>query len=256
MHTAAFRAVGITASYSAYTVSDAQECMEIIRRSRIRGASITMPLKERILKFCEHVDEHARLIGAVNTLIVSGSSVRGYNTDWIGIQEAVRRKLNIKGDVVVIVGAGGGARAAVYAVMQNGGIPVVVSRGRERGETLARHFGCLYRLLDEIEHFWADGLINATPVGMWPHTAQMVVSREVLARFRWVMDMVYNPVRTEMLNEARKLGLETVDGVSMFVHQGAEQFRMWTGMNPPLEVMERTVRLALSGQISNRLGKV
>ncbi|MCX7816512.1 MAG: shikimate dehydrogenase [Syntrophales bacterium] len=251
MHLAAFQALGVNASYEAYTVSDAERCMEIIRKLDIIGASVTMPLKEKVLKYCDHVDRHAEVVGAVNTLVISGNKISGYNTDWIGVREAVGSRKNVKGNVVVVVGAGGAARAAVYAVIQNGGIPVVVSRRKEQGEAVARHFGCQYCPLGEIGDLKADGMINATPVGMTPFTSHMVVEREVLARFNWVMDMVYKPIETKLLREASALGIETIDGVSMFVHQGAEQFRMWTGMNPPLKVMEQVVRLALNDLASS-----
>ena len=142
-------------------------------------------------------------------------------------------------------GGGGMARAAVFAILREGGLPVIFNRNPERGATLARDFHCQVRTLDALEEFRADVLINTTPVGMYPQTEASPVAAALLPRFRLVMDAVYNPRETRLLREAAAAGCTVADGVGLLVRQGAEQIRIWTGREAPTAVMRRAVLTAL-----------
>jgi shikimate dehydrogenase len=189
----------------------------------------------------DHVEESARRIGAVNTIANEGGRLTGHNTDWRGLVFGLREGLEIKGNEFAILGAGGTARAAAFGILKEGGVPMILNRGVERGEALARELGCQFLPLSEIGKVEADCLINATPVGMAPNTDEIPVPRACLGRFPWVMDIIYNPLKTRLLREAEKAGCRVLHGVGMFVHQGAEQIRIWTGMEPPRAQMKEVV---------------
>ncbi len=151
----------------------------------------------------------------------------------------------LAGKRVAVLGAGGAARAAVYGILRKGGIPIVFNRSRDRAESLARWFGCEARPLANLGTAEADVLVNATPVGMSPLMDETPVDKRHLAQFRWVMDTIYNPLETRLLREAKEAGCGVIAGLSMFVRQGAEQIRIWTGLEPPVELMTQVVETAL-----------
>lgn len=247
MHRAAFRAMKLGAEYVAFQVEDLKRAVEGLRGLGIRGASVTIPFKESILALLDEVDEEARSLGAVNTVLNLGGRLKGYNTDWIGFTRALEGRLGIRGESFAILGAGGAARAAAYAVIRAGGRAVILNRDVQRAAKLARELGCGHEPLERLGELEAQVLVNTTPVGMSPKTQDSPVPREVLGRFQLVMDVIYNPLRTRLLREAEEQGASLVSGLEMFVEQGAEQIRIWTGMEPPLELMRKVVEKALGG---------
>jgi shikimate dehydrogenase len=249
MHTAAFARMGISAGYTAYRVEDAAEVVRQIRESGIRGASITIPFKETVMAFLDEMDPAAAAIGAVNTIVASHGRLAGYNTDGPGLVRDLGEWTTIRGKTFVVLGAGGAARGAVYSLREAGGIPIVVNRTAERARALAEAFGCRWEPVEEIGRLRADCLINTTPLGMFPETDRTPLEKEFLIHFPRVMDMIYNPARTRLLREAEAAGCAVRSGVGMFVHQGAEQIRIWTGSEPPREEMRRVVLERLGGMV-------
>ena len=248
MHSAAFAKMGLTAAYTAYRVKDAAEVVRQIRGSGIRGASITIPFKETVMAFLDEVDANAATIGAVNTIINRDGRLMGYNTDGPGLARDLEDWIGIRGKTFIILGAGGAARAAVFTLIQEGGTAVVVNRTVERARALAESFSCRWGLPAEIGRLEADCLINTTPLGMFPDTDRTPLKDKFLVHFPQVMDMIYNPVKTRLLREAEAAGCAIRSGVGMFVHQGAEQIRLWMGMEPPREWMRQTVMERLGGR--------
>jgi len=232
-------------------VKDAAEVVRQIRGSGIRGASITIPFKETVIAFLDEIDANAAAIGAVNTIINRDGRLEGYNTDGSGLARDLEDWIGIRGKNFVILGAGGAARAAVFTLIQEGGTPVIVNRTAEKARALAESFGCQWGLPAEIDRLEADCLINTTPLGMFPDTDRTPLNDKLLVHFPQVMDMIYNPVRTRLLGEAEAAGCAVRSGVGMFVHQGAEQIRLWTGMEPPREVMRQAVMERLEGHSGN-----
>ena len=244
MHTAAFRKMGIKASYRACLVEDLGKAIEKIKTLPLRGVSITIPFKQAVIPFLDEIEASAREIGAVNTIWQDDAGrLKGFNTDWIGICRNLEEHLAIEKKTFAILGAGGTARASLFAIRQRGGIPLIINRTPERGENVAREFGVAFYPLSEIKGVKADCLINATPVGMWPDRQKSPLAKEEINRFPWVMDCIYNPLRTQLLRDAEKAGSQAINGLGMFVHQGAEQLRIWTGKEPPVALM-REVCLA------------
>jgi shikimate dehydrogenase len=242
MHNAAYKKMGIDASYCPSCVEDLEEAIERIKKLPLQGVSVTIPFKTAVMPYLDEVDASSEEIGAVNTILHDDNGkLKGYNTDWIGIVRDLEESLEIKKKTFAILGAGGTARAAVFGILQRGGIPLVINRTLARGAEIARAFGCLFYPLAEMGGIRADCLINATPVGMAPDREKSPLPREILSHFTWVMDCIYNPLKTRLLKEAEEAGCRAINGLGMFVHQGAEQIRIWTGKEPPVELMREVV---------------
>jgi shikimate dehydrogenase len=253
MHNAAYREIQLDAVYVSFCVNDLEGAIRGIRALDIKGVSVTIPFKTAVLPLLDEVDECARAIGAVNTIVNDCGRLTGFNTDWIGLVRSLEESTDLKGKTFAVIGAGGTARAAVFGIRERGGVPVVVNRSEERGRRLAFEFGCRFFRLDEIEKVEADCLINTTPAGMAPQEETMPVDGRNIARFRWVFDVIYRPWRTRFLEEAEKAGAETMNGARMLVYQGAEQIRLWTGQKPPVALMHRVVRKQLEAEKSGGL---
>ena len=241
MHRAAFQAMGLEAEYVAFQVVDLPSAIAGLRGLGLRGASVTIPFKEQVIPLLDQVDEVAVKIGAVNTILNSGGRLTGHNTDWAGFLNALSSQVEIRGESFAILGGGGAARAAAYGIMSSGGRAIILNRDPQRARKVGRELGCLCHPLERLGEVQAQVLINTTPVGMSPREGESPVSREILRKFKLVMDVVYNPVRTRLLREAQEEGALTITGVEMFVQQGADQIRLWTHMEPPLEVMRQVV---------------
>lgn len=243
MHNAAFRHCGLEARYNAIEARDTGTVLKALEEKNIRGASVTIPLKVSIAAVMDEVSQGARSIGAVNTILRAGGRLEGENTDWVGIDRAVRELMgDPKGAVFLVLGAGGTARAALYAVLRGGGEAIVVSRRDEASRELAHEFSCSSLGIDGLDGIRADCFINTTPLGMrFREEDSTPLPRRLLGRFRWGLDAVYRPLVTRLVREAREEGCHAIGGLDMFIHQGAEQFRLWTGEDPPLDLMRGVV---------------
>jgi shikimate dehydrogenase len=241
MHNSALTCTGLAGIYVAFQVDDIAAAVSGIRGLDIRGVSVTIPHKVRVIRHLDEIDQLAGEIGAVNTIVNRRGILHGYNSDCPGAVKALLEKTAIKDRQVAILGAGGGARAIGFGVKQEGGRITVINRTRQNGEKLARDLGCDFKPLAEVKKLDCDILVNATPVGMTPHEDNTPVKAEILEAGMVVMDMVYNPLQTRLLADAQKIGCVTIDGVAMLVHQGAVQFELWTSKKAPVEIMRRAV---------------
>jgi shikimate dehydrogenase len=241
MHNSALAHSGLAGCYLAFRVDNIAAAVDGIRSLGIRGASITIPHKVSVMEYLDEVDPLAADIGAVNTIVNRDGILYGYNSDCAGAVKAVSEKTSIKGRDMVIIGAGGAARAIGFGLIQQGGTVTIVNRSIARGEKLAGDLGCRFKPLSQLKSLPCQIVVNTTPVGMMPDVDSMPLSPGLLDSGMVVMDVVYNPLQTRFLQEAQSIGCETVDGVSMFVHQGAVQFELWTGKKAPVDVMRRVV---------------
>jgi shikimate dehydrogenase len=249
MHNAAYGRMQINAHYIPVCVDYASEAIEQMKRLALRGASITIPFKTAVIPLLDQVDDTSRTIGAVNTIVHDANGrLFGYNTDWIGLIKGLEECLEIKDKTFAIVGAGGAARAAAFGIRQRGGSMLIVNRTPEKAEKLAKEFDCPAYPLAQIGEIDADCLINTTSVGMMPDGGMSPVAKEALKNFSWVMDCVYNPLRTLLLRDAAQAGCTTITGLGMFVHQGAEQIKLWSGQEPPRDLMKQVVLKRLEGR--------
>ena len=247
MHNSAFSERGLNAVYVAFETKDIDGCIRGIRALGIRGVSVTIPHKSAVIPLLDEVDGLARRIGAVNTVANDKGRLVGYNTDAMGALKALEEKTELPGKTCLMIGAGGAARAIGFILRDYGVHLTICNRSIGRGENLARSLGCPFVSLREVEGIQADLLIQATPLGMYPHEDQCIISRDVLKEGMVVMDIIYNPLETRLLRMAKDRGCLAIDGLGMFIHQGAEQFRLWTGLEAPLSAMTRAVEKALKG---------
>ncbi|MGP8154687.1 MAG: shikimate dehydrogenase [Smithella sp.] len=241
MHNAALKNMGIEGSYSAFCVNDLASAMQGMRGMNIRGASVTIPFKVAVMEYIDDIDDDALKIGAVNTIINNNGRLRGCNTDWRGLILTLKKGMPVKNRTFVIIGAGGTARAAAYGIMKEGGFPVIVNRTLEKGKIFSGKLNCPFYSLSETGRIKADCLINTTSVGMYPHQDKSPVKNLALAGYKYVMDVIYNPLKTKLLEDAEKQGCHIFSGLDMFVNQGAEQFRLWTGKEPPSALMKKVI---------------
>ncbi len=242
MHNTAYGAMKIRALYVPFCVQNLEEAVNGIRTMNLSGVSVTIPFKSKALRYLDEMDESVRRIGAVNTIVNKEGRLQGHNTDWIGFVRDLKEFMFIRGNTFGIIGAGGAARAVVFGILAEGGEAVVLNRTAEKGLALAKEFGCPFRPLSAIGGLKAECIVNTTSVGMAPGVGNSPLEAGALRNFPQVVDIIYNPLKTKLLEDAQKAGCRTRSGLGMFVHQGAEQIRLWTGMEPPLDFMRRVVQ--------------
>jgi len=245
MHNTAFSELGYNGAYLAFQVKDIGKAVVGIKALGVKGASITIPHKVSVMDFLDELDDTAKKIGAVNTIINRAGVLTGYNSDGLGAVKALFERTEIKDKNVVILGAGGAARAIGFAIISEGGRVTVINRTAAKGEELAKDLGADSQPISKMNKIACHILINTTPVGMMPDIDTMPVRKQDLDKTMVVMDVVYNPLKTRLLRAAENIGCQTIDGVSMFVYQGAFQLELWTGMKAPVEVMKKAVLNAL-----------
>ena len=268
MHNAAFEALGLNWRYVPLPVRPGQveTAVRGLGALGFRGANVTVPHKRAVIPALDSFGSNARALGAVNTLVIGqredgSAAIGGFNTDDEGALSALRGGgfEPEEGGVAVVVGAGGAARAVVFGLLRSGiGEVAVLNRTLERARALVADLsdphtwlGTAYALPLTSETLiesarTADLLVNATPVGMWPHGGESPWPDGVpLPAHLIVFDLVYNPMETRLLGQARESGARPVGGLGMLVHQGAVAFQMWTGEWPPTDVMRAAAEKAL-----------
>ncbi len=243
MHNAALTASGIDAVYLPFPAPDIADAITGIRGLGVQGVSVTIPHKEAVMELLDNIDPVAVKIGAVNTVINTDGVLTGLNTDWLGATRALEEKINLSGAKVVILGAGGSARAIGFGLRERGAEFVLCSRTESRGRALADELGCSWTSLEDTAQLQGDIVINATSVGMSPHIDKSPLPEGIVTRFKVVMDIVYAPRKTRLLQEAEANGCIIINGLEMLLYQGVAQFELWTGNIAPVVVM----RDALAG---------
>ena len=241
MHNCAFGHHGLNAVYLAFQVTDLPAAVSSIRSLGIKGASITRPHKTRVMELLDTIDPTAADIGAVNTIINQNGQLIGKNSDSTGATDALLARTAIADKAVLIIGAGGAARAIGFGIRKCGGQVTVTNRSEAAGSRLATDLGGVFLPPGELTAKRFQILINTTPVGMHPQIDASPVPHDILRPELVVMDIVYNPLETRLLKTAARVGCRTVDGLAMFVNQGARQFEWWTGAKAPVEVMRQAV---------------
>lgn len=245
MHNSAFAHIGYNGVYLAFNVKQVSSAIAGIKGLGIKGVSVTIPHKLTVMEFLDEIDESAVKIGAVNTIVNRQGKLYGSNTDYLGATNALLEKTSIKDKNVIMIGAGGAARAIGYGILSEGGRLKIVNILEDEGKQLARDLDVEYYPLQDYKDYNCQILINATPIGMSPNIDEMPIKKEYLQKDMVVMDVVYNPLKTRLLKEAEDIGCITIGGVSMFVYQGVAQFELWTGKKAPVDVMRKTVLDAL-----------
>ncbi|HEX8175018.1 MAG TPA: shikimate dehydrogenase [Pyrinomonadaceae bacterium] len=257
MHNAALAASGSDAVYIPFEVLDAGSFLKRMAHPRsreldwkLRGLSVTAPHKISVMEHLDWIEPAAREIGAVNTIIVEGEELHGYNTDAVGFLSPLVKTCGVlSGKEVAIIGAGGAARSALWSLKRAGAKPALFARDREKGERLAEEFGARSLELEGAGFRDFEIVVNATPLGTFGSSEDETPAiASQLKGARLAYDLIYNPRRTRFLLEAEKAGCETLTGLEMLIAQAAEQFRLWMKTDAPLEVMRAAATVALERQ--------
>jgi shikimate dehydrogenase len=253
MHNAAFKALKINAEYKLFPLREKElgTFLKGLPKKGIFGLNVTVPYKEKVIPYLDKISPLARQAQAVNTIKVVKRKLLGFNTDGKGFLRHLRQDLrfNPRGKSVVVLGAGGGAKAVLLALA--GCRPVSIAiydidqrKARKLTAYLKKSFrGLEIRQASSIDTLGienADLLVNATPIGL-KKSDPLIVSRQFLRRGMLVYDLIYNPAKTKLLKAALKKGSRVSNGLGMLLYQGAESFSIWTGRNAPLEVMRRAL---------------
>ena len=257
MHNAAFQALGMDYAYVAFDVdpSDVKSAIDGADALNIKGFNVTIPHKIEVMKHLEELDEVASLIGAVNT--IDFKDLKGYNTDGIGAIKAIEEVTSVKDKNVVVAGAGGASRAISFYLAKYGVESLtILNRNVDKAQSLASDVlgsdligNVNADSISEIGTFLkdADILVDTTPLGMDPHIDDEPVAKaKDMHEDLVVFDAVYNPNETVLLKEALKAGAKPVYGIKMLLYQGAESFKIWTGVDAPVDVMEKALRDTLN----------
>lgn len=264
LHNAALAACGIDGVYLPLLVDDFPAFLATSADINFVGLSVTIPHKGAALGAAQHKDPVAEQIGAANTLIgQSDGSLAAYNTDWSAAISAIEGGLTspseavvaatlassvsspLQGRTVLVVGAGGAGRAIAFGAAEAGAKVLITNRSREKAEDLAKALGNGSAVVDLEDvnrgSVTADVLVNTTSVGMHPNIRQSPIATEAISNFGVVFDAIYTPLQTQLLKDAQAAGCVTISGLEMFVGQAADQFRMFTGQKPPVELMRQVV---------------
>lgn len=252
MHNAAFKELKLNYVYLPFKV-EKENLKNVITGANslnIKGLNVTIPYKIDIIKYLDNLDPIAKLIGAVNTIDLN--RMKGYNTDGIGALKAIEEITNIKNKKLVITGAGGASRAISFQ-FANSAIDelVIINRNEKKAVLLAKEiknsglhdnvkYGSLSELKNELSN--ADIFIDTTPIGMDPNiNDEPIANSKILHEDLIVNDIVYNPLETSLIKEAKKVNAKTVSGLKMLIYQGAESFKIWTGEDAPIDIMEKAI---------------
>jgi len=261
MHNAAFRALGLDYAYLPFRVrrEELQNAVAGLRALNVVGLNVTIPHKVAVMSFLDKLDPLAERMGAVNTIVNDDGRLTGYNTDAPGFLQAMRSKnIEPEGKNIVILGAGGASKGISFILAGAGASLAILNRTLSRAEELATQVSqiCQRRVkavaLNEKNMAraldGADILVNTTSVGMVPGVEQTPVPAALLKPHLVVFDIVYNPLETRLLREAKAAGARTIDGLDMLVGQGALAFEKWTGQKAPLAVMKQAAVKALKNE--------
>ncbi|MDO5859423.1 shikimate dehydrogenase [Methanobrevibacter sp.] len=252
MHNAAFESLGMDYAYVAFDVNpnDLKSAIEGADALNIKGFNVTIPHKIEVMQHLDELDEVARLIGAVNT--IDFKNLKGYNTDGIGAVRAIEEVTSIENKNVVVAGAGGASRAISFYLSKFGASSLtILNRNLDKAQNLARDILASDLIGDvksdsisEINTYLkdADILVDTTPLGMDPHIDDEPIAKaDAMHEDLVVFDAVYNPNETVLIKEAIKADAKPIYGIKMLLYQGAESFKIWTGRDAPIDVMEKAL---------------
>jgi 3-dehydroquinate dehydratase / shikimate dehydrogenase len=247
MMNTAFRRETVNAVYLALQANKLADLLKLVHEIPIQGLSVTMPLKQEIMAHLERTDPLSAKIGACNTVLRQEGKLYGFNTDVAGITGPLEKRISLRGAKVLVLGAGGAARAAVFGVRDKGADVFILNRTPETAQKLARQSGSKTIKKEAVAKTTFDAIINATPIGMAGNKAPQLLEAKDL-NTKLVFDLVYNPLETPLLRLARQQNIPIITGIEMFVQQGARQFEIFTGKPAPEEEMLRVVIHALRQQ--------
>jgi len=247
VHNRAFQSRRVDAVYLPFLVTPAflRDFFSLAEKLPLTGFSVTIPHKQKIIRYLDVVDPLARRIGAVNTVWRKAGKWRGTNTDAAGVTGPLAKLLKLNKSSILIAGNGGAARGAAFALSDAGAKISIVGRNADRVRALAKVCGAEPLTREQLATMHFDAMVHATPLGMYPHVNESFLTGDIPADI--VFDMVYNPLETQLLKLARAQNKTVIEGLDMFIEQAARQFEIWTGETAPRPVMLKAAMEALNG---------
>lgn len=254
MHNAAFNYMGINAVYVAFQPQLLAPAIEALKTMDIKGASVTIPFKVDILPLCDSIDDAAVQIGSVNTLVNHAGSIKGYNTDGYGLLKALEKNnISYKNKKILIIGNGGSARAIAYTLALNGAYISICGRTINNVMQLVKDLNVRFPHIDGIHidtlkqsaTAQYEIIINTTPSGMSPHHNETPIDTQLINSYHVVVDIIYSPMNTLLLQIAKEKGCKTITGDYMLLYQACMQFELWTGSTAPFAIMHDALKNAL-----------
>lgn len=245
MHNAAYRRLGLNALYLPLPSRRPAEVLDFADEIPLSGLSVTHPHKSAFLNRLERIDPLGEAIGAINTVVRSQGKFYGYNTDVAGVVEPLAQALPLRGAKILVLGAGGAARAAVFGLRSRGAHVYIHNRTRSRAQALATAARAKVVSRADLKKLDFQAVVHATPVGQFPKVKESPLAADEI-HAPVVFDLVYNPLETALARLAHAAGARVIPGIEMFVHQGVRQFELWTGKPAPAEEMRRAVLAALA----------
>jgi len=251
MMNTAFRRESINAVYLALQAKNLRDFLACVRDIPIHGFSVTMPYKEQIVQHLDNMDTFTEKTGACNTVIrAQDGKLYGFNTDVFGVLRPLEQRVVLPNARILVIGAGGAARAAVFGLRERNAQVFITNRSSAAGQKLAKQSRAKFIPRAALRKMDFDVIINATPVGMSELPDKSAVSplNEDEIRAKYLMEMIYAPVETRLVRMARAKGVQIISGAEMFVHQGARQFEIWTGKPAPFDEMYRVIYMVLTSR--------
>ena len=242
IHNAAYRALGIDFTFVYFGIEDPKAGVQAIRTLGIRGMNVSMPFKSEVIQYLDEIDPAAQVIGAVNTIDNRNGFLTGYNTDYLGVIRALEEQTKLKGAQVALLGAGGAARAVAYGLKQQEAEVTLFNRSVKKAQVFSEEFGLELggALTDFPGNMSFDILINATSVG-FNAPQESPLKADQLPQGLVVMDIVFIPLHTMLLQYAEKNNGVTIPGTRMLLHQACGQVELYTGHAAPLSAMEEVI---------------
>jgi len=240
IHNIALKEANLNAVYLAFEVKNVKIAIDAMKEFGIIGYSVTIPHKIETMKYLDEIETKAKKIGAINTVHNKEGKLYGYNTDCLSAMNVLKEKINLNGKKVYLIGAGGVSRAIIAGLEEEKALVTVFDIEEARAIQLAKEFNAKAGSISKIDSN-ADIIINATPIGMHPKIVETPYPKEFLKKEMLVFDVVYNPLETKLIKDAKQKGCKTIQGIEMFLGQAFEQFRIWQGTEPPKEKMREAL---------------
>ncbi|MFH0772973.1 MAG: shikimate dehydrogenase [bacterium] len=250
MHNAAYEAIGMEEQFvylaASVPATIMKSVIDAVRTLGIKGLTCTVPHKIAVIPFLDEIDHIAKKIGAVNSVVNTDGVLKGFNTDWMGAIIPLKKRIDLTKKKVLVIGAGGAARAVVFGLIKEKASVTITNRTGEKARQLAKEFGCKHRENVDTRFINSqDVIINTTSVGMHPHENESPLDTAGIHKGQILMDIVYAPYETKFIKQGKKKGATIIHGIEMLLFQGTAQFELYTGVKAPIEVMRKTLVTAL-----------